>query len=159
MVRGCLRRFPTEQPGPVLQFAAEDAGHIVRTRLQSIAQAAGAAFDTPDIAIIDVPILRLDHRDDRQRLAETVQRIEPRFPVLDPLVRLHGVDENAVDEITPTLGFLRDLQRRFGTAVVLVHHARKSVAARPGQALRGSSELHAWATATSTSDAATGRSS
>ena len=39
---------------------------------------------------------------------------------------------------------LRDLQRRFNTAVVLVHHARKSAAARPGQALRGSSELHAW---------------
>ena len=64
--------------------------------------------------------------------------------LLDPLVRLHGVDENAVAEIAPILGFLRDLQRRFATAVVLVHHARKSAASRPGQALRGSSELHAW---------------
>ena len=62
----------------------------------------------------------------------------------DPLVRLHGVDENTVAEIAPILGFLRDLQRRFETAVVLVHHARKSAATRPGQALRGSSELHAW---------------
>ena len=42
------------------------------------------------------------------------------------------------------MSFLRNLQRRFDTAVVLVHHARKSAAARPGQALRGSSELHAW---------------
>jgi len=42
------------------------------------------------------------------------------------------------------LGFLRDIQRRFQTAVLLVHHARKSSATRPGQALRGSSELHAW---------------
>ena len=64
--------------------------------------------------------------------------------LLDPLVRLHGVDENAVAEIAPILGFLRDLQRRFATAVVLVHHARKSAASRPGQALPGSSELHAW---------------
>ena len=39
---------------------------------------------------------------------------------------------------------MADLQRRFNTAVVLVHHARKSAATRPGQALRGSSELHAW---------------
>ena len=46
--------------------------------------------------------------------------------------------------LTPILGFLRDLQRRFETAVLLVHHARKSGATRPGQALRGSSELHAW---------------
>ena len=28
--------------------------------------------------------------------------------------------------------------------MLLVHHARKSGATRPGQALRGSSELHAW---------------
>ena len=43
------------------------------------------------------------------------------------------------------LGFLRDLQRRFETAVLLVHHARKSGATRPGQALRGSSELQDYA--------------
>ena len=140
----CLRRFQTDQSGPVLMFAAEDAGHIVRTRLEGIARAAGADFDTLDIAVIDVPVLRLDHRSDRQRLEETVQRIRPRLVLLDPLVRLHGVDENAVAEIAPILGFLRDLQRRFETAVLLVHHSRKSGASRPGQALRGSSELHAW---------------
>ena len=140
----CLRRFQTDQPGPVLMFAAEDAGHIVRTRLQGIAHAARADFDTLDIAVIDVPVLRLDHRSDRQRLEQTVQRIRPRLVMLDPLVRLHGVDENAVAEIAPILGFLRDLQRRFDTAVLLVHHSRKSGATRPGQALRGSSELHAW---------------
>ena len=71
-------------------------------------------------------------------------RIGPRLMVLDPLVRLHGVDENTVAEVAPILGFLRDLQRRFETAILLVHHARKSGATRPGQALRGSSELHAW---------------
>ena len=140
----CLRRFDTDQPGPVVMFAAEDAGHIVRTRLEGIARAAGADFATLDIAVIDVPVLRLDHRSDRQRLHQTIERIRPRLLVLDPLVRLHGVDENAVADIAPILAFLRNLQRRFATAVVLVHHARKSGATRPGQALRGSSELHAW---------------
>ena len=100
----CLRRFTTAQPGPVLMFAAEDAGHVVRTRLAGIARAAGAAFDTLDIAVIDVPTLRLDHRLDRQRLLETVERIGPRLLVLDPLVRLHGVDENTVAEVAPTFG-------------------------------------------------------
>ena len=140
----CLRRFAADEPGPVLLFAAEDAGHIVRARLQGIAKAAGARFDTLDIAVIDIPALRLDHRADRQRLVETIERVRPRLVVLDPLVRLHGVDENTVAEVAPILGFLRDIQRRFATAVVLVHHARKSGATRPGQALRGSSELHAW---------------
>ncbi len=140
----CLRHFAAAQTGRVLMYAAEDAGHIVRSRLEGIAGAADTPFDKLDIAVIDVPTLRLDHRADRQRLQETVQQLKPRLVVLDPLVRLHGVDENTVAEIAPILGFLRDLQRRFETAVLLVHHARKSGATRPGQALRGSSELHAW---------------
>jgi len=140
----CLGHFRPAASGTVLLFPAEDAGHIVRARLQGIASAAGTAFEELDIAVIDVPMLRLDHRPDRQRLLETVERIRPRLLVLDPLVRLHGVDENAVAEVAPILGFLREIQRRFETAVLLVHHARKSAAARPGQALRGSSELHAW---------------
>ena len=139
-----LRHFPTVHAGPVLMYAAEDAGHIVRTRLEGIARAAGANFATLDIAVIDVPVLRLDLHHDRQRLLDTVERLRPRLLVLDPLVRLHRVDENAVADIAPILSFLRNLQRRFDTAVILVHHARKSAAARPGQALRGSSELHAW---------------
>ena len=140
----CLRHFTPTRPGAVLLFAAEDAGHLVRKRLRGIARAAGARFETLDIAVIDVPTLRLDHLDDRRRLQETVERVAPRLVVLDPLVRLHGVDENTVADVAPILGFLRDLQRRFETAVLLVHHARKSGATRPGQALRGSSELHAW---------------
>ena len=140
----CLRHFAAATPGPVLLFAAEDAGHIVRARLEGICHAAGAPFETLAIAIIDVPALRLDHAEDRQRLLHTVQRIGPRLLVLDPLVRLHGIDENAAAEVAPILGFLRTIQRRFQTAVLLVHHARKGGASRPGQALRGSSELHAW---------------
>jgi hypothetical protein len=43
------------------------------------------------------------------------------------------------------LGYLRQLQRQFHVAVLLVHHAKKDGASlRPGQALRGSSELHGW---------------
>jgi len=46
--------------------------------------------------------------------------------------------------VAPLLAYLRQLQRRYGTAVLLVHHARKGGHVRPGQALRGSSEFHAW---------------
>jgi len=43
------------------------------------------------------------------------------------------------------LRFLRELQRRHGVALLVVHHARKGAGnARAGQALRGSSEFHAW---------------
>jgi len=61
-------------------------------------------------------------------------------------VRLHRrIDENASAEVAPLLAYLRELQRAFAMAVMLVHHAKKGAAkARAGQALRGSSEFHAW---------------
>ena len=140
----CLRRFPV-QAGSVLLFAAEDAPHILRQRLDGIAAASGADLAGLDLHVIDVPSLRLDEPAHQKRLAETLERVRPRLLILDPLVRLHGADENAVREIAPILDRLRQLQRRCRTAVLLVHHARKNGGARPGQALRGSSELFAWA--------------
>jgi len=141
----CLRRFRPAQTGRVLLFAAEDALHVVRARLAGIALAAGVALETLDIQVITAPTLRLDLREDQRRLRETVATLRPTLLVLDPFVRLHRIDENAAAEVAPVLAYLRELERDFHTAVLLVHHARKGAAhARGGQALRGSSELHAW---------------
>ena len=141
----CLRRFPTRQSGTVLLFAAEDAPHIVRHRLEGIAEAAGVDFQSLDVQVITVPTLRLDRPADQLALQETVVRLQPKLLVLDPFVRLHAIDENVAGEVAPLLAYLRTLQRNHQTAVVLVHHARKGAAhERGGQALRGSSELHAW---------------
>ncbi|MCP4865664.1 MAG: AAA family ATPase, partial [Alteromonas sp.] len=68
----------------------------------------------------------------------------PRFLLLDPLVRLHRLDENSAADISKLLGFIRDLQRTYHSAIALVHHASKKQRAQPGQALRGSSDLHAF---------------
>lgn len=141
----CLRRFRPAQTGRVLLFAAEDALHVVRRRLEGIARAAAVAFDSLDIHVITTPVVRLDLDADRRRLLETVAAFRPTLLVLDPFARLHGIDENAAADVAPLLAYLRQLQRDFATAVVLVHHTRKGAAhLRPGQALRGSSELHAW---------------
>jgi len=140
-----LRRFPVPRPGPVVLFAAEDALHIVRARLCDIAHAVGVDFDRLDVHVITRPVLRLDLDVDRALLRDITGQIEPRLVVLDPFVRLHRIDENVAGEVAPLLAFLRPLQRRFQTAVLLVHHARKGgPGQRAGQALRGSSELHAW---------------
>jgi hypothetical protein len=141
----CLRRFPTREWGPVLLFAAEDAPHIVRQRLEGIAAAAGVNFQSLNVQLITVPTLRLDRFEHQQALQETVARWQPKLLVLDPFVRLHTIDENVAGEVAPLLAYLRSLQRQHQTAVALVHHARKGAAhERGGQALRGSSELHAW---------------
>ena len=141
----CLRRFPVPRPGRVLLYPAEDALHIVRRRLDGICAAAGVALAELDVQVITAPSLRLDLNTDCARLDEAVARLKPRLLILDPFVRLHRIDENASAEVAPLLAFLRDLQRRHAVAVAVVHHARKGAGAiRAGQALRGSSEFHAW---------------
>jgi len=141
----CLRRFAVARPGRVLLFAAEDALHVVRRRLDGISRAAGVALADVDIHVITAPTVRLDVEADRRSLTETVAALRPRLLILDPFVRLHRIDENVSGEVAPLLAFLRELQRRYQLAVVVVHHARKGAGrARAGQALRGSSEFHAW---------------
>lgn len=82
-----------------------------------------------------------------EQILDRLQRhaaLRPRLLVLDPLVRLHRLDENSASDISRLLGFLTELQRALDLAIVLVHHASKKHRAQPGQALRGSSDLHAW---------------
>lgn len=141
----CLRQFPVHRTGSVLLFPAEDSLAVVRQRLEGICQTAQVDFDSLPVHVITAPTLRLDTVTDRQRLTQTVQTVQPRLLILDPLIRLHRVDENDACQIAALLSFLRELQRQFQLAVLLVHHARKdSNSSRPGQALRGSSELHGW---------------
>jgi hypothetical protein len=141
----CLRHFPVHRPGPVLLFPAEDSLAMVRSRLSGICAAAGVDFGSLPVDVITAPALRLDAEGDRQRLTHTVEHLQPRLLILDPLIRLHRLDENDASQIAALLSFLRQLQRQFGLAILVVHHARKdSHASRPGQALRGSSELHGW---------------
>ena len=141
----CLRRYPVPAPGRVLLYAAEDALHVVRHRLEGICATAAIAIDALDVQVITAPTLRLDLDADRARLDDTIRQLQPRLLILDPFVRLHRIDENVSGEVAPLLAFLRDLQRRHRLAVIVVHHARKGAATmRAGQALRGSSEFHAW---------------
>src|ERR1700740_2253627 len=141
----CLRRFAVPRAGRVLLYAAEDALHIVRRRLDGICAAAGLGLADLDVQVITAPTVRLDLEADRRSLDQTVAKLQPRLLVLDPFVRLHRIDENASGEVAPLLAYLRELQRRYGVAVLVVHHARKGASnARAGQALRCASEFHAW---------------
>ena len=141
----CLRHFSVTHSGRVLLYAAEDALHVVRRRLEGICAAAGCQLRNLDVQVITVPTLRLDFPADAEALERTVQQLKPRLLILDPFVRLHRIDENASGEVAPLLAYLRELQRRHALSVLVVHHAKKSSGrVRAGQALRGSSEFHAW---------------
>lgn len=140
-----LGRFPVQSPGPALIYAAEDSLSAVRNRVLNIAAARGLPPGNMDLALIQIPTLRVDSQRDFQRLSLTIGKYRPRLLVLDPLVRIHQADENSAAEISALLGNLRQLQRQFAVAIVLVHHLRKNGSPnQPGQALRGSGDLHAW---------------
>jgi len=99
----CLRRYAVPRPGRVLFYAAEDALDVVRRRFEGICRAAGVELAELDVQVITAPALRLDQKDDRERLAETVAALRPRLLVLDPFVRLHRIDENVSGEVAPLL--------------------------------------------------------
>jgi hypothetical protein len=142
----CLARFAVPSPGPVLLYAAEDSESALRSRLESLARHHGLDLAYLDIRVITADSLRLDRTADQDRLEATLTLHRPVLLILDPLVRLHAIDENAAGEIAALLGYLRLLQRKTGSAIALVHHARKNVSANggAGYSLRGSSDLYAW---------------
>lgn len=141
----CLGQYKVWQQGRVVLYAAEDAPHIVKGRLDGICKSNNLNLESLDIHAITVPTLRLDKVCDQERLKNTVEKLRPQLLILDPFVRLHRIDENASGEVAAILASLRDIQRTYQTAIIVVHHSRKGAAmARAGQALRGSSEFHAW---------------
>lgn len=141
----CLGRYPVQKRGHVLLYAAEDSAAAIQQRVFAIAKARGITdLDRLAVGLIGAPELRLDHEPHQVRLERTLAQLKPRLLILDPLVRLHRGDENSAADVSLLLGFLRRIQRDHEVAVLLVHHIRKSSTAQPGQALRGSGDLHAW---------------
>jgi len=140
----CLDRFEVEQPGRSLVFLAEDSLPQVRRRIAGICQHRRLDLETLDLFVVTSPSLRLDSAEDLARLDATLAELRPRLVLLDPLVRLHHIDENSAAEISGLLGSLRHLQRKHEVAIAVVHHIGKRSHAQLGQALRGSTDLHAW---------------
>jgi hypothetical protein len=142
----CLGQYAVPKPGPVLVYLAEDALPVVRQRIGGMARYRGIDLDAVEIHVITAPVLRLDRDPDRTRLWETTRRLLPRLLILDPLVRLHGIDENHAGEVAELLAYFRSLQRQFELSVLLVHHTRKNAAAgvAAGVGLRGSGDIHAF---------------
>jgi AAA domain len=142
----CLGKYAVPEPGPVLVYLAEDALLVVRERIEGMTRHRGLDLDQVQIYVITAPVLRLDQDRDRTRLWETTRRLRPRLLLLDPLVRLHGIDENHAGDVAELLAYFRSLQRELGLSVVLVHHTRKNAAdgVAAGQGLRGSGDIHAF---------------
>ena len=139
-----LDRFAVSDPGAVLLFPAEDSHTAVRERAEGLCRHRSVDFGALELYLIESPVLRLDEVRCCKALEGALQKVRPRLLILDPLIRLHSADENSATEIARVLSFLRHLQRTYKTAVLVVHHARKSSGGDPGLSMRGSTEIRAW---------------
>ncbi len=137
-------RFAVSDPGTVLFYGAEEDQASLATRFGAIAVSRGIRLEEAKLLLLDVAELRLDRRDDVERLRATVECYRPSLVVLDPFVRLARIDENSAAEVSGVLGELRRIQRELATAIVLAHHMRKSPSRHKGYQLRGSGDFAAW---------------
>jgi hypothetical protein len=142
----CLGRFAVLSPGLVLIYAAEDSAEALRKRIETLARLHQVDFNRLDVHIITVDSLRLDRPEHQDRLVSTLLLYKPALLILDPLVRIHAIDENIAGQVSMLLGYIRSLQRKAGSAIALVHHVRKNASPNggAGYSLRGSGDLYAW---------------
>jgi hypothetical protein len=142
----CFDQYAVHEQGPALVYLAEDSMPMVRERLNALATHRALDLKALSIYVITAPHMRLDLARDQIRLMKTARQLKPRILVLDPLVRLHNLNENDASEVSTLLSFLRNLQRELDLAVAVVHHTRKNTSScyQGGQGLRGSGDFHAW---------------
>jgi hypothetical protein len=142
-----MGRYQATAPGRVMMFPAEDDPRSIRGRMEALLAGQHLPF-TEDLAVdvITAESLKLDSAEDREGLEELLRLRQPRLLILDPLVRLHSGAESSSSHMSELFGYLRQLCRRYGLAIVVTHHLAKSrtgVASQPGHAMRGSGDVHA----------------
>jgi len=135
----CAGTFSVAEKGRVTLLCAEDPDAVIVERLESLARSRALRLADLPLDVIVERGVRLP--DGLTRLAATIDATKPALLLLDPLIRLHRADENSAAEMSVILS---ELARASGTAILLVHHARKASGASGGAALRGSSDLHAF---------------
>lgn len=62
----------------------------------------------------------------QELLAQMVYRLDPALVIIDSLGAVMGKGENAVEDVRELLGFLAGLAQHHATAILLIHHLRKS---------------------------------
>jgi hypothetical protein len=125
--------------GPTLYVLEEGTPAGVAERYRRIVARRGTP---PDAHLVLRAGIRLDDARRWRALREETERIRPVLVVLDPLVKLHGADENVAGQMARVMAALQALTRT-GAAVLAVHHTVKHAAEAGsiGNAARGSGAI------------------
>ena len=106
----CLGKYAVPEPGPVSDLPGRGCAAGCARACRGNGPASSVSIsDQVEIHVITAPVLRLDRDRDRARLWETTRQLRPKLLLLDPLVRLHGIDENHAGEVAELLAYFRSL--------------------------------------------------
>jgi hypothetical protein len=143
-----LDTFDVHCPGGVVYVSAEGGEGYLKQRLNALCTQRDLSLGSLPHRLDIIPrAIRIDTCEGYGRLRATIEMLRPTLLILDPLVRLHRLDENSASSVSGLLSSLTELQQAFDMAVILVHHATKQGAKSRdmgGQDFRGSSDFHAW---------------
>jgi hypothetical protein len=154
-----LEPLPTSETEPGVTFATSQApvlwidfdNGIRRTdeRIEAFARARQLALDAP-IHYVSMPQPWLDASKPAMmtELAELINHVQAKLIIIDNLGLITGDTEENSGEMAQVMGNLRWLCEETVTAVIVVHHQRKSSGAgdkgiRKGEMLRGHSSIEA----------------
>lgn len=121
-----LGKYKVQHTGSVVGFFAEDPKGETSRRIHRMARARG--IDVPrNLHLLNAPSIAIDSVEHQDRLLNTLTAIPDLAMVwLDPMVRLHRVNDNRAEELGPIHTFLRMLARSCpGAVFILAHHANK----------------------------------
>jgi hypothetical protein len=151
-----MGEFKPAAPGKALIFNVEDDSTEQRRRLSAILR----QFDATPVdlggRLVRVGPFQTGMLFEREQssghvsptaaydqLIELIEAERPDLVILDPLVELHGVDENDNTAVRSIIAQLRALAVTYNMGVLLVHHSKKGTAQSAGEvdSLRGASAI------------------
>ncbi len=140
--------LPAARPLRILGFQVENAPGMEQERLRKILDNARPPdglflFTRQEPIRFSGPKGRPNERA-LERLGTTLARFAPvDLVVFDPLVYLHEAEENSLSEMMRWLVPLREVCRRAGAAILVVHHAGWAADGEDARG-RGSTAIRAW---------------
>jgi archaellum biogenesis ATPase FlaH len=135
--------FTIESPKKVLILSAEGGYFSNRERFKKMAAHVNNVIATNINVCFDANI-KLEEDSDVSLLKSKITSLQPEVVIVDPLVKFHGKDENASNEMAKILNKLRELIEDNGISIILVHHQGKdsSKNARGSSAILGEYDAH-----------------
>ncbi len=150
--------WQVNKPGDVLYLYAEDSSNTVWRRFHALAQ--GLAFSddvisrmhtvciknhAPKLMLQGAQGLAVPQNDVVYELSSQLHSYpNPRLLILDPLVKLHTLEENANGQMNQFLDLVASLSDAAGIATIITHHVSKGSVVAGGalqQSARGASAI------------------